>query len=156
MVSFSSFNEDANATKFDSFFKRKASPLTKNVIGVHMTVFFIFENQPVFGNEMKEDKKDERSYKFLLELDGEDNIIGGEWTENKHPIFIWIPVEGVMPLGDGGDIFPSFDGSVKQLQEISDLAKMVSQNNTVLGAIVHYLVEKSSISESPSTLEFIE
>lgn len=37
----------------------------------------------------------EKEYKYLLELDGQGNIIGGEWiggSNEDHPDFLWIPV----------------------------------------------------------------
>ena len=43
------------------------------------------------------------NYGYILELDANDNIIGGEWSKDsykKHPDFIWMPFEPAAPTGN--------------------------------------------------------
>lgn len=42
-------------------------------------------------------------YEYLIELDDENNVLGGEWigeSRRDHPDFIWMPFEPVDPSGD--------------------------------------------------------
>ena len=44
-------------------------------------------------------------YKYILELDSDDNIIGGEWgvsSYRAHPDFLWMPFEPAEPTGSRG------------------------------------------------------
>jgi hypothetical protein len=127
-----------------NYLVKNASPKAKNVIGVTMTVSFIFENPPVFNETQLPDKTDKRRYTFFLELDGEDNVIGGEWVVNKHPIFIWNPAEGAQINGVGDDEVTEFNGTVEELQKISESALKASRRNTVLKAVMKYFVKQSS------------
>lgn len=46
-------------------------------------------------------------YDYILELDGKNNIIGGEWigeSKTQHPDFLWVPLGRLQPgtVGPGG------------------------------------------------------
>jgi len=133
--------------QFLNFVGRKAGSKTKYVIGVTMRVKFVFENPPQKGNTQKEDNIDSRLYKYVLELDSDENIVGGEWTENSHPIFIWQPAENETPRGYGDSDVKSFDGSVEQLKKLTKAAKAASQKRSVLSAIVNYFFDKAKGAE---------
>jgi hypothetical protein len=66
--------------------------------------------------------KYERSnfYEYILELDQEENIIGGEWVGNSradHPDFIYVPIG---PPNDDTSIFGSIQYSeVKKMIEMA-------------------------------------
>ena len=141
-----------DSDKFISFLKRKAGPQAKQVVGVHMTVNFVFENPPVFGEKQIPDNIDKRIYELYLELDESDNIVGGEWKLNKHPIFIWNPAENAKINGEGDDLVTSFNGSVEELKQLTQHAKKVSSKNTVLKAIYKYFISKSSANSNVLSL----
>lgn len=54
------------------------------------------ENGPLVSNPSKIDKSTKSAeYTYILELDDDDNILGGEWvdrSQENHPDFIWFPV----------------------------------------------------------------
>jgi len=135
--------KENNDKVFINFLGRKASPKTKHVIGVVMTVKFVFENPPQKGMQSKEENIDTRAYRYILELDEDENIVGGEWTENKHPIFIWQPADDEKPMGYGDDQVESFNGTVEELKKITQVASRASKNRSVLGAIVRYFIEQA-------------
>jgi len=147
----------SNTSDILGLVNRKKSAKTATVIGVEMTVNFVFENPPIFGNRTKPDNTDSRSYRFYLELDANENVVGGEWTENSHPIFIWNPAEGKKINGLGDDEVTSFNGTVAELKALTQTAKSVSSSNTVLGAVMKYLVNQSSKSAAtPSSFTYLE
>jgi len=138
--------ENNNQTSFLNFFARKAGPQTRSAVGVRMHVNYVFENPPQKGETQLPDNLDSRDYKFLLELDQNDNIVGGEWTKNSHPIFIWGAAEGEKPFGYGDDLIQSFDGSVESLRNLTAVAKEGSKKNVVLGAVVKYFINHAKNS----------
>ncbi len=74
-------------------FKKFRSENVDSVVGVSMNVSYMIENSP---SQRKEDSPrydyiTSVTYLYDLELDKDQNIIGGEWYENAHPDFIWTP-----------------------------------------------------------------
>jgi hypothetical protein len=131
--------------RFVNFIFRKKSPNTMNVVGVHMTVYFVMESEPVHREKVEtNDRKTikEMRYSFSIELDGSLNVIGGEWLSNKHPVFIWDVDEPQHIRGMYDNI--SFNGSSDDLRRITSYAKDASSRYKVLKSIVKYLQYNSS------------
>lgn len=64
---------------------------------VRMTVQYITESRPSEQPRLPEIDHYTRSdrYHYILELDGNGNIIGGEWagaSQSNHPDFLWLPL----------------------------------------------------------------
>jgi subtilisin-like proprotein convertase family protein len=56
-------------------------------------------------------------YEYILELDKDDNIVGGEWlgySVDTHPDYLWMPVR----YRDGGNPYMTYD-RIKQLVDLS-------------------------------------
>ncbi|DAZ93471.1 TPA: hypothetical protein N0F65_002549 [Lagenidium giganteum] len=91
----------------DSYvFNRKA----KRVVYTQTTISWIQEDgpsAPSVASGGADRYTTHRDYHYLLELDGDDNIIGGEWVEESvkdHPDFLWFSVgrpslDIVTPIG---------------------------------------------------------
>jgi hypothetical protein len=58
------------------------------VVGIYMDITYPIEIEPGPARVFDEPTKTVR-YVYDLELDGANNIIGGEWYSNAHPDFIW-------------------------------------------------------------------
>jgi len=74
-------------------FKRFRSERARSVVGISMTVTYVVETWP---RQTEEDSADndavqEVIYEYDLELNENDEIIGGEWYRNRHPDFLWTP-----------------------------------------------------------------
>ncbi|MGZ3710736.1 MAG: hypothetical protein ACXVBE_03230, partial [Bdellovibrionota bacterium] len=71
-------------------------PNTEFVVNIVMSVTYVSEVMPskldVDSPEM--DSNSVATYSYDLELDKNDNIIGGEWHSALHPDFLWVPVQG--------------------------------------------------------------
>ena len=66
------------------------------IVGIVMNFTYLIETRP---NHSKIDspEKDEFftvQYYYDVEVDSSNNIIGGEWYNNNHPDFLWVPVAG--------------------------------------------------------------
>lgn len=66
------------------------------VVGVVMDLSYVSETQPSHSDHDSNDDDDVTTvrYYYDLELDSNGRIIGGEWYNNKHPDFLWVPVPG--------------------------------------------------------------
>jgi len=148
-------NKNEKLTDLYKFLKRKSGPNAKYIVGLNMTVDFIFENPPVFGEKRIPDRTVNKTYVFFVELDQQENIVGGEWVSNRHPIFIWNPAEGAQIVGRGDDLVTKFDGTVEELKQLTESARKVSKTNTVLKAIMKYFVAKSSEPEPRPVPEYL-
>jgi len=125
------------------FVNKYRNPSSTNFIGVNMTINYVVEIFPVHDNYVAADAFDSASYSMILELDNNNNIIGGEWTTNTHPTFVW-NISTAIPYTQDSAV-PTFNGSVAALQALSSNAKSLSsQQMTVLKSIVDYLVAQSS------------
>lgn len=75
-------------------FKKFRAPNAKKIVGVLMRLSYLSETYPS-QTEKDVPSNDEITvvdYHYDLELDDNDNIIGGEWYTNQHPDFMWTPV----------------------------------------------------------------
>jgi hypothetical protein len=82
------FTED----KFDQYRSSKAV----SVVGIVMDFTYVSEKRPHHDPSDSPDKDSRRTvrYYYDLELDASGNIVGGEWYNNRHPDFLWLPEPG--------------------------------------------------------------
>jgi hypothetical protein len=82
---------DANSTIYS--FNEKA----KNLMFVKTKMNYVTESDENISG-LKEKYTLETLYRYILELDEEENIVGGEWavgSKEYHPDFIYVPVGNV-------------------------------------------------------------
>jgi len=127
---------------FLKFLSRRANKDTDSVVGVLMEVEYALEAQPIRGDKPLRDFYQTDQYVASLELDKDNNIIGGEWRFNKHPNFAW-KFDEKLPPKSVNDEKAKFNGSVADLRRITNLASETSSKGQVLKVIVDYLIEKS-------------
>jgi hypothetical protein len=131
--------------KIIQFLLRKSSKACKYLLGVRFYVYYIMEEEPVHVEESNinlEDNMSLKVYEFVLELDEGNNIIGGEWLSNQHPIFLWTPDLRYKPTTKFD--FVSFNGDVESLRKLSTFAKEASENTLVIKSIIDYLIVNSN------------
>lgn len=56
---------------------------------VTLTLHYVVETPARVKNS--DDRVRERIYKFTIEMDSEKRILGGEWLQEEHPDFFWVP-----------------------------------------------------------------
>lgn len=80
------------------------SSQTRYIVGVIMDLSYISETRPSLATTdgPQNDSIEKQRYTYDLELDANNNIIGGEWYDAKHPDFLWTPLPnyGVNTVGD--------------------------------------------------------
>jgi len=76
----------------DRFSKYRSSN-ARSLVGIHMELAYVVETDPTQNtpDTPENDLIQKVDYYYDLELDANDEIIGGEWYMNKHPDFLWTP-----------------------------------------------------------------
>lgn len=146
-ILFKNLKQESENDKFIKFYIKRASKNVKSIVGVKLRVNFVFENFPMHSDARDKNNDKIFDYNFILELDSNDEIVGGEWTTNKHANFIWTHEEHDK-IVDEYDPNGIFSGKVEELKNLFAKAKKGSENGTVLKSIVDYLAEQSADKEN--------
>lgn len=83
------------------------NPAAVKFVRVKLTLSFAKALASAISTQAAPTQEQQVKYRYLLELDANDNIIGGEWLTDAetnsrvdHPDFIWIPFEPFDPPGN--------------------------------------------------------
>lgn len=96
-------------------FKKYRSPLATQFVGVNMSLTYVSENSPQHTRDGESIRDQTRTvhYRYDLELDDNEQILGGEWYNASHPDFLWLPRYQAKPtlpeeshLSNGGSWHP--------------------------------------------------
>lgn len=144
-IAISDLDNQGNAVL--KFVRKMANDKATHVVGVSMDIVWIAETVPSH-DPPKKDRQVKATYVYTLELDDQNNIVGGEWLQNKHPDFVWAPADGAKPLNkEDNQIQSSISGDISSpsvLSHLTKYAKSASNRGEVLDIVVEYLVNQSS------------
>jgi hypothetical protein len=132
-------------------FSKYRSASAKKIVGIKMKVSYVAETPAVYAEHDSEsnDQIYWVEYRYDLELDKKNNIIGGEWYQAAHPDFIWTPKQGVQPqsLFDVQLASSTWDENSKLPADWAKAAQKGATKGDVLNKITHDLVNKSATSK---------
>ncbi len=128
------------------------SPNTEYVVKVVMSVTYVTEDEPseLLTDGPENDIYRAVNYTYDLELDRDDNIIGGEWHGSLHPDFLWVPVRGAKASSQGDAWLKSreddsvWDGVSSVPQTWQKAAKIAAASEQPLARAVERLLELSN------------
>lgn len=85
MISYSTYTNDK--------FKKYRKSNVKSIVGVDIKISYMTESNPrhIPTDSPENDNITAVQYMYDLEIDEQNNLIGGEWYQNAHPDFIWAP-----------------------------------------------------------------
>lgn len=136
--------------KLHQFLYKRANKQASSIIGVSMDIAYVAETYPSH-DPPGPDNIIKVSYVYSLELDENDNIIGGEWLHNQHPDFLWMVVEGARAMNEEDEeIERSVIGSISDpsiLNKIREYGISAGQRGEVLNIVVDYLARRSAGEE---------
>lgn len=133
-------------------FAAKRSPKAEYLVKIVMSVEYLSENTPSTAMEdsSDNDSRTAQAYSYDLELDRDDNIVGGEWFTSVRPDFLWVPVQG-SKASSVGDVWldrrsdsAKWDGRGAIPASWQKASKLSSANEQPLARIVTRLFELSS------------
>jgi hypothetical protein len=134
----------------DPFF-RSRSPQAVYVVKIQMQFVYGAETSPsTLGEDPPElDSFATATYRYDLELDEQDNIVGGEWHTPAHPDFLWVPVKGGQASSEGDTALDrdgdnsSWNPSAALPASWKKAARLSSANSQPLARVVKRLLELS-------------
>ncbi|MCS6914505.1 MAG: hypothetical protein RMK29_13350 [Myxococcales bacterium] len=126
----------------DKFAKYRARGTT-HIVGIAMNVKWVVETRPTQSptDGPERDALSGARYLYTLELDKDGNIIGGEWLQNAHPDFLWVPPKEAQARAYYEPTSGTWDGRSPMPQSWREAARRSSQHGQPLAAIVNKLVE---------------
>ena len=121
-------------------FALKRSQKMKYLVGAWVKLTLL--NDSLLGDESEKLKLGSIEYRYDLELDENQNIIGGEWLEGKHPDFIWIVAPKAKPLAAADYLFTSSrHGNSRILSnELSQIARLAYKDGSVSYRVLQFIL----------------
>lgn len=114
----------------------------KKVIGVTATVVYGSEVGPNWGPQPSRDSFMRFESQYDLELDAAGKIIGGEWYDNNHVDFMWVPQKDSVARNASDRIDVGYKGALNE--DVVAQGPRVSSQGAPLCEVVAHLVSKSS------------
>ena len=93
--------------KADKFAKYR-SLNSRSFVGIEMKVTYVKEVNPDHNetDSPAQDRVVVAKYLYDIELDANEDIIGGEWYQDQHPDFIWLPAASARAVSVGDPYLP--------------------------------------------------
>lgn len=126
-------------------FKSYRSPQVKYVVGISMEISYMIEVTPTHNDGAVAMSRTVH-YVYDLELDANDQIIGGEWYTSIHPDFLWTPRLGAAAVSIEDSMISDpnvWTGSSPMPSGWAQSAQRASQYLQPLAAVVQQLVKFS-------------
>ena len=117
------------------------------IVGVIATVDYLAEVQPDLSTSAGQDLVRRESYTYDLELypyNGGVYPQGGEWHENAHPDFLWVPAHGDYAHFNSDFVHRGFTGKTPPSYSLTRAARQVSSKGATLCEVMRSLVDASS------------
>lgn len=114
----------------------------KAVIGIVMDVTYGIENGASRSSWRQPLTRTVR-YLYDLELDAEDNIVGGEWYHKNYPDFLWVPELDVRPATMGERYFRNWAPGMEMDSLMKNSVESNSQRGLPVGNVVEQIFEMS-------------
>ena len=118
----------------DTFAAFRNNPQAKKIVIVKMDVTYVAETDPRHGVP-HEDKLKVVTYWYDLELDEDNNIVGGEWYTNRHPDFLWTKKRNSRPQNTVDRTISRLLDEKKTVQEFAKTGNMSVFNQALLGRL---------------------
>ncbi len=145
-----------NEFRSDKFSKYRSDDAA-SVVGVKMEVEYLVETMPnTYNYDVTDlDAHNTAYYVYDLELDSQNNIIGGEWYTNKHPDFLWTPYDGSHATSNVDSYIRESvtADSISSISRLSRLAARASSAGQPIGKVVEALLEAAKETQTALTLE---
>lgn len=138
MIPYSSFSNDP--------YQKYRSPKTKSIVGVELNLSYVVERRPnqTEGTSTDLPRIVEVTYYYDLEIDADNNVIGGEWYQAAHPDMVWRPTTA-RPLANEELESSYWNGLLPMSNDFINLSKKTSKLNQPLSAILDQLISWSKL-----------
>ncbi|MCM2323100.1 MAG: hypothetical protein NDJ90_07535 [Oligoflexia bacterium] len=119
------------------------SPEALGVVGIAMDVSYMIGRPPSHATGEPDYYRTVRYY-YDLELNASAKVIGGEWYQNAHPDFLWVPIPGARAVSQYEDLATETWTAGPPPTTWQLAAREASKVGTPLARIVEALIALSS------------
>lgn len=142
---------DAEWRKEDTFAKFRKNPKAKKIVVVKMDVTYVNENLPRHGASEADALTTVRYY-YDLELDANNNIVGGEWLTNRHPDFLWTKLKNARPQNTVDRAISRLIDEHKTVRKFAASKDMSVFNKAMLGRLAKLAGLSLQLDDTPLEL----
>lgn len=121
------------------------------IVGVQATVIYLVEYQAEFNLQPHENVTERVTYTYDLEFHEKGNELvpmGGEWHENTHPDFFWVPKKGTVASAKWDIRLPKINPQSGPNANLTSIARQSSKEGYPLCSVIEALVTESSGSSA--------
>ena len=118
----------------DTFAAFRNNKKAKKIVVVKMKVTYVVETDPKQG-EPYPDILETVTYWYDLELDEQNNIVGGEWYSNHHPDFLWTKKRSSRPQNTIDSTISRLINAKKTVAKFVATRNMSVFNKALLGRL---------------------
>jgi hypothetical protein len=116
-------------------YRQYRAEATRNIVGIRMQIAYVVESR--VGTSQIDDESQDIihwvNYAYDLELNQNNEIIGGEWHQEIHPDFIWTPKAGAEPVSRLDNLLT---GSWEAMGSVPDQWQQVSRLSSPRGILL--------------------
>lgn len=123
----------------------------KYIVGAITSVIYLAEVRPEHSSQIQDDRMFRETYTYDLEIEninGNYVASGGEWHENSHPDFLWIPQKDSIPT----TTYDKNIGAISVENEPSPLLTKTAIRSSKIGSplcgVLKSLIERSTGTDS--------
>lgn len=127
-------------------FKRYRSTKAVAVVGIKMRLTYLAESvaEHKEKDSLESDITNTVMYIYDLEIDSAGQIIGGEWYQNAHPDFLWVPSAQSRAMSAADQYLSgSWVGKNSTPRNWTQISQMASSYGQPLGNVVEGLIHRS-------------
>ena len=121
------------------------------IVGAITTVVYLAEIRPDHTDQVQEDRAYRETYTYDLEVEevgGKLMASGGEWHENSHPDFLWVPQKDAIPSSDYDNESLSVDLGTAPTSILTETAQLSSRYGNPLCRVIKSLIKESTGTDS--------
>jgi hypothetical protein len=140
VISYGDFKDDP--------YKKYRSANVKSIVGVQLDLSYVVESMPfqVDGIDASLPNVVDVTYYYDLEIDENNNVIGGEWYQAAHPDMLWKPTI-TRPLAKYELENSFWDGNFPVPLDILTMAKKNSKFGEPISALIDQLISWSAVKQ---------
>ncbi len=121
------------------------------IVGAITTVVYLAEIRPDHTPEVQQDRVYRETYTYDLEIEKSEGrfvATGGEWHENSHPDFLWVPQKDETALSPYDDTPLEIDLSLAPHLTTTETATQSSKSGSPLCKVIKALITESTGMDS--------
>jgi hypothetical protein len=131
------------SNRFINFTLHNITNATAYIVGAKMRVDYLYETTPNHDNLTFPDFETNITYHYVLELDKDLRMVGGEWLYNRHPNYVFGPRPWDESLWLEDQYVDSFNGTVGELRNLTHYSRdKAIKRKSPLKQVIKFIIDQ--------------